>query len=353
MARKMAKENGRKAKALEAELAEERLARQRIEDELLQERERREQLESTRINPYEHPDVVSVRNEVLRDVRRGAVTLGLPKVESFERNFGSFMQAYLDAEDLSGADYDKAIQGLRSTIVASVSDIEFDDMDDTEQRQALDMANKAISLLDRNVDRTRKIGELVTDIEAKAKSGQLAVGSKDYQRQMAELQPILDSIGDLADDVIDADPYSIESIVAKMAKGSPETKRRVEAAKKDVLEILVGPRALTQEEADKLKANGTDLKAFLSQREKNLAERRKKLIPLLVQALASRAEVKKHLRKYSDIRRTEEQDESEFDALRRVTKKRTPPVKKVEKPVPASKRQNSALAEIVGDREDW
>jgi hypothetical protein len=353
VARKMAKENGRRAKLAEAKLREHELEIDRLKSELEAEKARREEIEAVQVDPRDFPEVKSLREKVLNDVKRGAALLGVRDPKTFRDNFGSYITSFMDADALDGEEFDAAILNLRKQIIKDVGGFEdaYDDLDFTEQARADAIADKAMAVLERAVPDTKKAIELAEGLKSRAKTGQLMVGTREYQAAVAEYQPVLDAIGDLPDEVIEADPHSIPTVVARMVKESPEARRRLERAKADVLEIIVGPRAITQEEAEKLQANGTDLKTFYAERQKLVAEKRKKLIPLLVQGLATRsvfADVVKKLAKYEAANAS---DEEEFDVMRQVRSPKPVPKKKPD-PVPAGKRRNSVLTEMFGGNYD-
>ena len=353
VARKMAKENGRRAKLAEAKVTEYELEIDRLKADLETEKARREEIESVQVDPRDFPEVKTLRDKVLNDVKRGAAMLGVRDPKVFRDNFGVYINSFMDADPLEGEEFDAAIAGLRKQIIKEVGGFEeeYEDLDYTEQAKADMIADKALAVIERAVPETRKAIELAEGLKSRSKTGQLAVGTREYQAAVAEFQPVLDAIGDLPDDVIAADPHSVSSVVARMVKETPEARRRVEKAKADVLEVILGPRALTPEEADKLKANGTDLKTFYADRQKLVAEKRKKLLPLLVQGLATRAVFADVVKKLAKYEQENKADEDEFDAMRRVRSTKPAPAPD-KKPAVAGARRNSVLTELFGDRYD-
>lgn len=353
VARKMAKENGRRAKLAEAKLTEYELEIDKLKADLEAEKSRREEIESVQVDPRDFPEVKSLREKVLNDVKRGAAMLGVRDPKTFRDNFGGYITSFMDADALEGEAFDDAIAGLRKQIIKEVGGFEddYEDLDYTEQARADVIADKAMSVLERAVPDTRKAIELAEGLKSRSKVGQLAVSTREYQTAVAEFQPVLDAIGDLPEDVIASDPHSISTVVARMVKESPEARRRVEKAKADVLEVILGPRAITQEEADKLQANGKDLKSFYAERQKLVAEKRKKLLPLLVQGLATRAVFADVVKKLSKYEEANASDEQEFDAMRQVRTPRPTP-KPEAKPVAPGQRRNSVLTELFGDNYD-
>lgn len=351
VARKMAKENGRRAKQAEAKITELQLEMDRVRADLEAERARLEEVESLQVDPRDFPEVKEVRNKVMADVKRGAAMLGVKDPAVFRDNFGTYIQSFMDADSLDGAEFDSALGDLRKKIIKEVGGFEddYEDLDYTEQAKADSIADKALSVIERAVPDTKKAMELAEKLKSRAKISQFAVGTRDYETAMAEFKPVLDAIGDMPEEALKADPHSVPAIVARMVKESPEGRRRVNRAKLDVIEIILGPRALSQDEVAKLEANGTDLKTFYAERQKMVAEKRKKLIPLFIQGLATRAVFADSLKKLAKYESDNAADEDEFDAMEQARKPK--PVTPKKKAV-AGPRRNSVLTDMFGSNYD-
>lgn len=353
IARKMAKENGRRAKQAEAKVTELELELDRVKTELEARQARLQEVESLQVDPRDFPEVKAVREKVMTDVKRGAAMLGVKDPAVFRNNFGTYITSFMDADSLDGEEFDNAIGSLRKQIIKEVGGFEdaYEDLDFTEQAKADLIADKALAVIERAVPDTKKAIELAESLKSRAKVGHLAVGTREYDAAMSEFKPVLDAVGDLPEEAIAADPHSVPTIVARMVKESPEARRRVERAKADVLEIIIGPRALSPDEVSKLEANGKDIKAFYAERQKMVQEKRKKLLPLLVQGLATRALFADALKKLAKYEEADSAEDTEFDAMEQLRKKKPVPPKKKE-PVPAGRRRNTVLTELYGDRYD-
>lgn len=346
-ARKQAKLKGREAKQLKTELTESKLETDRITKERDELRSRLDEVEATKLKPEDHPDYVDAREGILKDARAVArrftgkgKTLLLPA-------FGNLMAEYLragEADDVVDAD-----NKLNASIATALelSDVPYADMDEDEQEALRPQIDKVLDLLERNAGKTTDLQKLHANLLDKAKTGHLSVGVRTYENTIKEFKPILDSVGDLADDLIEANPHAIESVVAKMAKASPEAAKRLDKARADVMEVLVGPRALTQKEIDKLEDNGTDVKAFLVERSKAHRVKQQKLAAFFVQGLVTRSVFKETLAKLAKYETEEESEESEFDAIRKSTKKRTDTKDKYVRP----KDRASSVNKLFGGEE--
>lgn len=349
-ARKQAKEKGREAKRLKTELTERELELDRIRKQNEELEERLQQAEAVKTRPEDAPEFQEKHESVMSDVRAIARRLPVKSRTLLVPNFGEIMVSYMESLDVPLEKSDEVDQALTAKIVdkLGLSEVPFADLDDEERSALQPQVDKIMDLLERNLAPTKELQKLHVSLAEKAKSGHLSVGVRQYQAAAAELQPVLDAVGELSEELIAVNPHSVESFVAKLAQGSPEGKKRVAAARTDVLELLVGPKALTQEEIDKLKANGTDVKEFLRERDRNHLEKKKKLAPLLVQALVTRSQFKTTLEKLSKLELSKQSEESEFDALSDVTKKR--PSQQSKTKIKASERD--PLRDLLGSEED-
>ena len=349
VAQRLAKENGRKAKELDARLKETNLELEKLRDERDRLAQEAEQLRAVKLKPTDHPEYKNLRHEILQDVEQAAEVLPLKNPSTLSRKFGELIADYLDITELSGDERSQKLHDLRAKIHNEVSgsDIEYGDMDDDERRHADGLTSEVLKVVQRNVGKTKQLQKIAKDLSEKSEIASLTANQQSYQRSVDEFQPILDSIGDMPDEVIEENPHHIESVVARMVKESPVAKKRLDSAKRDVLEILTGPKVLTRDEIKKLEANGTDIKEFIKNREKAFDEKRKKLLPMLVQGLVTRATFRETLEELSKFKDAAREEDVEFDALRRITKKKPTKKKQDADYVPPSKRPNP-LDKIFG-----
>lgn len=351
-ARKQAKLKGREAKELKAKLTERELELERLKVERDEFAARVQEIEATKLRPEDHEEYRELRESVLSDVTEASDLLPLPDPTLVPREFGNFMADYLAMTALQGEERSEARTKLKGLIVdrLKLSEIPYAEMDDDERRQYEGTVTDVLKIVQRNVSKTKELQKLHSTLSERAKNGQLAVGVRSYENTVREFKPILDAVGDLADDVIEANPYAIESVVAKIVKTNPKAKARLEKAKADVLEVIVGPRALTQAEIDKLEANGTDLKTFMAERQKAHRAKQQKLAALFVQGLMTRSLTKEMAAKLAKYEDDKESEESEFDAIRRSTSKKKAEVK--EKVVRPKDRQSPLVTLLGFDADD-
>ena len=347
---RQAKIKGREAKRLKAQLTERELELTNLRRERDELNARVQEIEAVNLRPDDHPEYSDLKTAVLSDVREAADLLNIPDPTLVTREFGNFMADYLLMSSKEGDERLEARTKLKGLIVdkLKLSEIPYADLDDDERRQHESVATDVLKILQRNAGKTKELQKLHTTLTERAKNGKLSVGVRSYENTVREFKPVLEAVGDLADDVIDANPHAIESIVAKLVKTSPKAAKRLEKARADVLEAIVGPRALTQAEIDKLEANGTDMKSFMAERQKAHRAKQQKLAAFFVQGLMTRSLLKEMATKLSKYEKVKDEEESEFDAVRKVTKKTAKVTTKEVRP----KDRPSPLQSILGFDED-
>jgi hypothetical protein len=330
-ARQQAKIKGREAKELKAKLTERELELDKIQKEREELRAKLEEVEATKIKPEDHSDYVSLRDEILSDVNEAADLLVAVDPSLVSKNFGSFMAEYLEMVSLSGDDRTAARATLKGSIVdkLGLSNTPYAELDVDERKEFEGTVTDILKLVQRNSGKTKELQKLHATLSDKAKSGLLSTGVRQYENTVSEFRPVLDSLGSLADDLIEANPHAISSVVSKMVKESPEAAKRLEKAKADFLEIVVGPRALTQSEIDKLEKSGENVKEFLAERAKAHRAKQLKLAPFFIEGLMTRSTLKETLAELHKLKRDAKEEDSELTALRSTTKK-SPPAKKEE-----------------------
>jgi hypothetical protein len=351
IAQRDAKLNGRKVKELEITLTERELELTTTRKEVEELRAKVQNFEVLNANPYQHPDVVKLRDEVLADVRNGVELLPVKNTETVIRNFGVYMESYLLADESKDpGERASAIAKLKATIVDDLAafDSPYEDLFEDDRRQADSIAAEALRIIQRNVKTTRAIGDTVESITKKSKSGLLEIGVREYKQAEESFNTIFDSISSLSDDIISEDPYSLESIAAKRIKSKdPKAKVAFDEAKKSVLEAFVGPRALTQSEIDALEASGKDIAEFAKQRAKKAEATRKKMAALLVQTLVTKPTLKAAFQKAARVKVDEKSDKEISSVLDAIGSRKAKPKPKTAPYIPASQRP-SALDKLFG-----
>lgn len=334
-----AKIEGRRAKELEAKLTERELEFERVSQERETLAQELEAFKTTNVDPMSHPDFVSLKNEILSDVKSAAELMPIDRPNYLTDNFGSFMTAYQNLPE-DGSERSEGLSALKGSIVdkLQLSEVPYAELEPDERRAYETTALEVLKIIQRNAGKTRNLQDLAQSLTEKSKVGLLSVGSKAYEAAAKEFEDALSAIGDLPDEVIEENPYAIESVVAKMAKESPQFAKVLATAKKDVMEMSIGPRVLTQAEIDKMQANGTDIKKFNAERAKLHKAKQLKLAGMAAQGLATRALLAKVLKENAELRLNKESEASEFDVISQSMKKKAPAKAPEPDYVPPSKR---------------
>lgn len=336
MARKQAKERGREAKRLKLELEQARLKLRETEDQAKQLQTRMSEVESSVVDPESHPDYRNLLTEMRTDVSRSAEVLDVEDPSLVVTNFGPLMKAYIDLEGLEGKERSEGLLAIKGLIVDNIikADVPYADMTPEERSTHSSTVSEVLRIVQRNRASIAKLSSLKQTLSDQAKKGVLNRGSRAYEAAVGELRPVVDAVGTLTDELVQADPFSPSALVSRLAK-NPDNKEKIEKAKREVIEVFVGPSALTPEQVKTLEANGTDVKEFLAERERKIAERRKSLAPLLVEAILTRAITKKALKALLDKGDASQSSAKELAALRAVGKRtgNTPPKKEEKRPL--------------------
>lgn len=345
VAQKMAKEKGRKVKELEAVVRDKDIEFGRVFDENKSLKAQIEELRAVKVKPTEHPDFLALKDKVWNEVETAAEVI--PEGRDIPKHFGVLSDAYAEATALRGDERAKAMAELRKTIVNKCGkfDVEYEDMDATDLREADQFSAKVLSILQKTAPDVRGLVDLSSTLSSKSEESAIVLSLKDYDAKVKDINPILDAIGNMPEEAIDADPHAIESVVATLAKTS-EGRRRLTNAKRDALEALFGPRPYTKEELAQLKGNGTDLKSHEAERRKKADATRKRLLPKLVQFLVAGATLVEDRRSHMAAKAEVDQEEAEADAVRGATRPAKP---KKQEAVRPSERKNYGMGRFTDD----
>lgn len=336
-AQREARLKGREAKELRAQLTEKDLEISSLAEKLQEAQQRLEEIEVTRVRPEDNPEYVEIRSEIMDDARGVADLLPVGDPALLPSKFGHLMDDYLRMQSLTdGSERALARDALQGSIVDSLkmSEVPYAELDVEERKEFGNAVIDVMKLLQRNANKTRDMIKLHEKLTQRAKSGISTANVREYEKQLKELSPVLDSVGKLDEALVESNPHAIESQLARLTKESPEYAKRLDKAKRDVLDLVLGPKALTQSEIDQLEANGTDVKEFLKERHNAFRAKQKKLLPMLVQGLVVRPLIKEHSARLAELTDERESEESELDILRRTSRKK--PKKSVDTDTSAS-----------------
>ena len=322
-ARQEAKRRGLEAKSLKAEKTDLELRLAAIEEEKARLAAELETFKAVKVNPREHPEFVSLYEDIVSDVETASEVLTVDDPARVVDNFGVFMREYLALEGLRGAERTAALDKLRAVIVDTVvgGDIPYAEMDPEERRSLNTVATDVLRIVQRNAPKTKKLHELETELKTRASEGSFILNAKEYQEKASRFSKVLDAVGDLPDEVIEAQPESIAAIVAKTVKEIPAAAARLKSAKRDVLDVFVGPRVLSKEEIEKLKANGTDVQKFIKERDKAIAQKQERFAAMAVESAIIRPLLAKALKENAELKAKLGSQNAERDTLDDILKK--------------------------------
>lgn len=335
LARQRAAENGRKLQEVETKHRELELEYERVKSEL-------EVVKKTAPAPpisereiLARPEISTLRDAVVQDRDSVAMTQELPLAgKVLVSKFGDYMTGFVayraEQDEEKSEAMDAALRGqIADDFRKAYTKVKGDDVDNAEMESGVRQYTRdVISLLVRNAGKVSEMEEKISSIAQRAREGTLAQNVEVYRHHHDDLSAAVRAVEELPQEVIDQNPHAVEATVAVLIK-DPVYKKRFEQAQKTVLEMILGPRALTQEEIDRMKAAQVDYGDFNKKRQKAFLDNRRKNVSLLTQALfllAHWEETSKDAAAYRD-------SNSELVAINKAKdrKPEPPPPKKEEK----------------------
>lgn len=340
LAQQQLKVVGRKAKKLETDLTTANLRIATMEESLREAQTRIAEYSKVRIDPKSVPEYQAVENELWAIVDE-AVAEDLPKSAaklSETGKFNSYMKDYLASAKLNDTARTDAIDKLRERIVKDLGDFEYPytDLIDEEKARADKLAKDVLKVLKSAKPKAEELIGLHSKLNDQAKSGRLDFSASEHARLMKEFAPTVEHLGKLDDKLVEESPYAPEALVTQLAKKSPKLAQKLEDAKRDTMEVVFGLKPLTSAEYDKLEEQGVDISEYLKERNKAHAEKRKKLLPLLVRGLFTASITRKALEGSIKKEREEREAGDEVEALDEIERDRK---KKVEPKVKTVKKK--------------
>lgn len=289
-----AAENGRKLKALEAEHQEAKLEMDRLRSELeVTKKSASQQPQNYRPEDFtSHEAVTPLVKQITQD-RDAFAKVQDPGIGKIVRaKFGHYMDKFMVADAADPETSVAADQQLRDEIAEDFRQAykatNGDGYDEDEMnREAKTFVRSMVEVLVRNAGRTQEIQTKISDLAARAREGNLAQGVEVYQHHETDLRKSMEGVMGLPDTAIEDNPHSVEATVATLLR-QPEWKKRYDAINSQVLELALGPKALTQAELDGMKNGGIDVREFTKNRQKAFLEKRRKLAAQISQALLLR-----------------------------------------------------------------
>jgi hypothetical protein len=323
MARKTARENGRRLKELEAQHADLIVKHTTAEKERDELRQRVQQYEQVTIDPRTTPAYQEVLNEMWNDVD-AAIAEELPPVATeLSNKFSKYVAQYLPTLRMQAGERAAAVAKLKETIAVELGghDVPYEELLEDDRVAADELARQVLAVVRRNAPRATKLIEIENEVRERAKKGRLASGVREYEDRANFIKQAIKPVGELDDKLIEQDPEIPEAIVTRMAKEDPDFDARLKSAKSDIEELLAGgPKPLTEAEMDALEEQGVDLNEYQKRRLISFRERVKKNAPLLVRGLALAHLTNKTLTTYAKehLKERKKRDElAVLDSLRR------------------------------------
>ena len=289
-----AREKGRLAKQLQAEVDELQLQIGRIEDEKEKALAELEKAASAGVNPMTHPDFVDLKNRTRASIMRQARSLPFPVDESrLNDNWGTTLAALRNVDDLPMDEQEQELSDIRLAIAKDLSivDSEATSLTWDDDPEGMGHVNQVIGVLQSHLPQFDQMKEVYDTIQEKANKQSLAVGYDEYEAKVTPLRDRLDAVVALTEEEIAEDPESLESVAAKRIQNDKGLSRKYTRVRDSLLELTYGPRVLSQEELDRIKATGKDMKEFHKNRDKRVAQLREEWLPQIAMLLTLKPDV--------------------------------------------------------------
>ena len=187
------------------------------------------------------PAVKAKREQILDDVDSIATLLGPRDGKILTDKFAGLLSEFTVMKQLPpGEQQDAALEALHSRV---------------ENELGEGNKREVFSLLGRSLPAYRAYMEEIRKIEADSESHYANEELSKYSATEKEFRDLLNPLGSLPEEVIEAQPYAVESYVAKLVSSDPAWERRSTAAKREIAEVLAGLKPLSPEDRKKLASN--------------------------------------------------------------------------------------------------
>jgi hypothetical protein len=283
---------GRRAKELEMTLVEKDLKLKTLEEELTALRADAEKPSRFAQNPMASPTIAKISDSIIKDRNTFARSLRGNAATEFTQNFESMLRDHAAIENAANPETERQlVDALHERIGASLGD---------------DQIRDVMKILADNSGKYVNMRQMIDNIGTLAEEEEIQSKVTGWDDSKAKAATSINSIADVNDEFIAANPNSPQSFVAKMIKEDPAYKDRADKVKIAVIEAFNGKRPLTRDEMARLKENeevsGVKVSDFLKERSKreeaNRAEMMKRaylatmLLPELPDILADSAKVR-------------------------------------------------------------
>lgn len=283
---------GRRAKELEVTLTERDLKLRELEEEVTKLRSEVEKPSRFAQNPMASPTIKAISNEIIRERDLYADNLRGTAATEWSNNFESMLREHAAIRNAESPEVRRQlVDALHERIGSTIGD---------------DQIKDVMKILSDNSGKYIDMRKMIDNIGTLAEEEEIKMKVTGWDESKSKAASHINSIADVNDEFIAANPNSPQSFVAKMVKEDPAYKERAEKVKLAVVEAFNGKRPLTREEMTRLKENeevsGVKVSDFLKERAKreeiNRAEMMKRayiatmLLPELPDILAESAKSK-------------------------------------------------------------
>ena len=276
------------------------------------------------VDPSTHPEVQQYIGQIRNNLNDFELDLSNTHADTMTSNAGALIDAYQDARDAPQVERRAAMQKFKNDLYKKFGESP-DYLEEGEEAPHDFTVDKVFGFIKDNAAIMQQASTKADEITELAKNKTLATGAGEYEKTANKFSAILEPLGKLSDEVIDANPHAPEAAVAKLIRDSPVAAKRAEAAKVAIVEMLAGKRPLSQKEMNSIVANfdgeGDAIKDFNKQRSTAEMTLRGNMAKKLFQGLMLLSDYEEKSRGYEKFKSKSDSFEGEVDALDATTRR--------------------------------
>jgi hypothetical protein len=283
-----------------------------------------------KIDFSQHESVKAHRDLMERDINAVSLSLG-KEGKILKQNFNEWFKLYYSGTKQAGEQGDEVLNKLNETLETELGE--------NGRMHAMSLMGRVAPGYEAAVAEMRKL-------EADSHNIRTRQTVEKYSATAKEISDVLAPMGDLPPEVIATKPHDPATYIAKLVSSDPAWAARSLQVKKEIAEVLSGPKPISPEERAKLEANDTGgLSKIEEDMQKTHSQKRNLTARRLYQAMMILPNLPSMLEELEGLRAGREAEDSEIAALDSV-----PEAKVVQMPSQAKKDISvEAAAKMVDD----
>lgn len=312
--------------SLETEAAELRTKNEELEKKLSE----RAADAPEKINYEEEPSVKVHTDLIFRDLNAVSRTLGKENGKNLRDNFRGFFRDYVTAAKTEGEHGDELMNALTDKMESVLGE--------EGRRDGMALMGRSLPLYEQAMAEVTKL-----EADIGNRRGRQAV--EKYNKSVEEVGAVLDPLGELPEEAIAAQPYAVESYVARLIGSNAEWLKRSAKVKAELKEIFAGMKPLSPEEQKKLESNDSgDLSKNEDARRAQFRKRHERVVKQAYLMMMLYPSLSGLLEENESLKAGKKEEDDAGDALERIPASQPPPASNGSKPKEFSSRVDDVFA---------